>query len=245
MTMTKRILRKDFLKLASEKDPDISKLDELDRKALEGYAYLDEGADAERHLQHLDTKFSQLLQGQKSEDKTVVRKLPFTQLQRIAATLLLLIIPAYFIFKGPSTNALFTEYFEAPRSTYFQQVRGEEDQSSDPALREAFKLYEMGSFSDAQTAIGKLRSTHPDKQDLAYYEGIAALGAGHLDEAITLLNNCVDISYQNVAQRAPWYLALAYLKKGNKKAAMEWLERSARSDSSFKQQAANLLDRLN
>ncbi len=242
--MTKKLPRKDFLKLIDNK-LNTESLDDLDKMALEGFEYLENDESASESLQRLDQRFDQMMHSQSApaSAETKVRRLWSSRLQRIAAAVLLLMIPAYFLLRAPSDQALFAEHFDVPKSVYFQQTRGTDVGAQDP-LQEAFRLYELGSFVEAEQRIGELKSDHPDKPDLIYYQGIAALGGDRLDLAIELLEQSTAITYQNVSNKAPWYLGLAYLKKGNQEKAIEWLQKTVEIDDRHSQQARELIGKL-
>ena len=117
----KTLQKKIFLKILNHDGLQDSEMDDLDKKALEGYQYLDKGETAQSVLSKIDARFEAHLSSVNAKPKIETKFFSFKRIQRLAAVLLLLLIPAYFIFKAPSTDKLFAANFEAPRSTYFQQ----------------------------------------------------------------------------------------------------------------------------
>ncbi len=242
--MSQNFTKEDLLKMLNQGSLPDSKMDDLDKKALEGYQYLEDGETAQSVLDKLDARFEGHLKSVSGEPKMEAKVFSFKRIQRLAAVILLLLLPAYFIFKAPSTDKLFAEHFEAPRSTYFQQTRGSENTGADAAFKSAFQSYEMGDYEKAKVAIGELSKTHSDKPDLVFYQGLAALGAGQAHEAIALFEKCLEIDYQNVKARSPWYMAMSYLKLGDKAQAIKWLENSLEVDDRHRTSAKTLLEDL-
>ena len=241
--MSKKLSREEFLKLLSQSELESAHLDELDKKALEGFKYLENDEMPTDVIHRLDERMEARFQVGKPKVSQQSRILSFDRYKRIAAVILLLLIPTYFLLKGPSTQRLFAENFEAPRSTYYQQSRGTSPEDNQ-ALMSAFQKYELGSFSQAKEAIANLKSDHPDKPDLVFYEALAALGANDIDAAIQLFTDCREITFQDVMNRTPWFLALAHLKKGNRDQAVMWLETSLPVDEMHRQKAQELLKKL-
>ena len=240
--MSKHLQREDFLDRLRGSSKDESEVDDLDRKAIDGYQYLDKDQDANVILNRLDQRFEQMMASQ-GADSGPAKVRSIRWIQAVAAIGLLLLIPAYFLFKSPSNEALFTAYFDAPRSTYFQQVRGGQEDTNDD-IAEAFELYETGSYAEAQEALADLIPEHPDKPDLKYYQGVSALAAGNSTAAVALLTESLEINYQNVNQQAPWYLALAHLQQGNEAEARIYLEQSIMTDPRRQREAEELLAKL-
>ena len=132
-----------------------------------------------------------------------------------------------------------------PGVPIFNRTRGSEDAGSDAVFKSAFQSYEMGEYDKAKVAIAELSKIHTDKPDLLFYQGLATLGSGQAQEAIELFTDCLDITYQNVQTKAPWYLALSYLKLGDKSEAIKWLEKSMQVDDRHRNAAETLLKDLN
>jgi hypothetical protein len=245
--MSDKVTRKELLELLNQSRPaqinDIQ-LDELDAKAMEGYQYLDKGQHPEVALRNLDQKFDKWLDDKEVSKGKRVRKLNATFiLQRVAAVVLLLLIPAIFIFKPVSLTKLVDRNFEIPRSTYFMVNRGE-NPAAETDIHNAFVLYEKGDYLAAAKAIEALKLIHPDKKDLKFYQAISLLAAGEVDQSIDLLLLCSQDNFQDLSTKSPWYLAMAYLKKGDKESAGKWLQQTLVHDSLHAQSAREILDQL-
>ncbi len=238
--MSEKFTREDLLRHLRHPESHPEPQDELDRKALEGYAYLGSDQDAEQILDRLDQRFGSVSRVQSVQ---AVRRFQLRTWHKVAASIVLLLIPAYFLLRSPSDEALFHTYFEAPRSTYFQTTRSV-DATVDDDLSQAFAHYERGEWDVLLEALPQLQDQYPEKQDLTFYEGVAALAAGHTDDAIRLLRQCTNVTYQGVDRQAPWFLALAYLRRGDRAEAISWLEKTAELDSPRRDDASELLERL-
>ncbi len=240
--MTKKLTREELLRIIDGQPGSLDLPDEVDRKAVEGYQYLDRDESAEAVLKTLDTRFEQLLS--KAETKAAPTKIrPLRRYMSIAAALAVLIVAGFFLLRTPTSEVLFAQHFEVPRSTYFQQTRGDEENGSLP-LAAAFQEYEMGNYAEAQAAIAELKSEHPDKPDLIYYEGMAALASDQPKLAEDLFSQCLSIEFQDVNVKSLWYLGLTHLKLNNRQEAIQWLEKSRLQDPRHREEATALLKRL-
>lgn len=111
-------------------------------------------------------------------------------------------------------------------------------------LMEAFALYEKGEYSAAAIAIESLTGSNPEKKDLKFYLAISLLASDQVDKSIPLLQASTQETYQDLHHRAPWYLALAYLKQGQEEEAVEWLEKAVQVDALHRDEAAIILDKI-
>lgn len=231
----------DLLKKPVEEREGTEPLDELDAKAMEGYQYLD--SDPEVALNKLDKRFDNWLSEKEVSRGKVTRTTTLLMVQRVAAVVLLLLIPAIFIFKPNPTTKLVDRYLEIPRSTYFMINRGE-NTPAETDIHHAFALYEKGEYRAAAAAIDALKSSHPDKKDLKFYQAMSLLAVGEVDSSIDLLLQCSQDDFQDLKQRSPWFLAMAYLKKGDQENAGIWLKQAIAMDSLHAQSARKILDQL-
>ncbi len=236
--------REEFLKsldhLKSLSKEDLEKMDPIDREALKGYQYLDDGAEASQVLKNLDARFQAKLPEKNAPIST--RQTRIFTLRKLAAALLLLLIPAYFLLKPSSTESLYQQHFEAPRSTYFQVSRGAASERTD--LDAAFQAYATEDYQRAATLLDDLIIEHPDKPDLKFYQAISLLASNQVEDAIDLFKDCLDISYQNTDRKSSWYLAMSYLKLGDKEQAQFWLSKTVQVDDEHRSAAQELLTEL-
>lgn len=245
--MSERLTRKALLELLSSpaaESGDIPAPDSLEKLAMEGYQYLDEGRSAEESLTSLDQRFEQWLKQKPS--KTLgdqARRRMIGLLQKIAAIILLILVPVFLILKPAPLPQLADRYFEAPRSPYLMVSRGQQT-DTESKFNQAFTYYEKGEYSEAAGAIGNLVAENPDKPDLKFYQAISLLATGDTEKSIRLLEECAGASQDNLDMRSPWYLALAYLTAGDKDKAQHWLQKTIALDDLHREKAKELLDKI-
>lgn len=109
--MSEKISKKQLLELLSASDQDQRKkmqtLDDLDKKALEGYQYL-ENDHAEDAISRLNTRFEQWLPNQQVSRSAKTIKMGRVRLLRaVAAIALLLTVSTFFYLDSHLRNALF------------------------------------------------------------------------------------------------------------------------------------------
>jgi len=217
--------RDTFKKWLHAPPADHGAIDDLDRKALSGYEYLEKEDDFDASLNRLDQRFGALIEKEtpKPQPKGVVRPLHHRRWLGVAAAVLLLVVPMFYLLNMPVSNtALFAQHFEAPRSTYLLTSRGDAAQDNQD-LTNAFALYEKGDYQQALPAIKDLANTYPERKDLTYYAGISALAAGDTEEAIKLLELAQQSDYQEIDEKSRYFLGLAHLKLGETVKARQWL----------------------
>ena len=104
--------------------------------------------------------------------------------------------------------------------------------SRDTFLAEGLRLYEGGDYQNAITALEDIAAAPLTRGETAgetqtifyarYYQAISYLATGNSTPAIAALNKLASTDPLQQAKRN-WYLALAYLKKGQVKAALALL----------------------
>jgi predicted Zn-dependent protease len=245
--MSEKISRKELLELLSASTEDQREkkeaLDDLDKKALEGYQYLENPSAADA-IEKLNRRFDQWLPNhQVSRSAFTIRMNRMKLLRAVAAVALLLTVSTFFLLRQSSTKRLALQYFEAPPSTYLNLSRGgEKNEKGD--LTAAFMQYEKKKYAEAAEAISQLVVQYPDKRDLIYYQGISLFASGQVDQAIDILKVCASETYQDVDKKTPWFLALAYLKKGDLISAKSWLEKAEKFDEVHSKDAAKILKKI-
>lgn len=90
----------------------------------------------------------------------------------------------------------------------------------------AMVSYKTGDYQKALGAWQGLRKANPANDTLTYFIGSAFLAQGRADSAVTNLNTVVAMPQSVFRSDAAWYLALAWLKQGNKAEAIKALRQS-------------------
>ena len=152
-----------------------------------------------------------------------------------ASAALLMGIYLYTLTRPLEPNHLFSEYFEPAQNVSLPLVRNDEEDE----LALAFSAYEQKEYSLALQLFGQIDE---DKTPtwMSYYKGSALLSLGKTDEAITMLEQHVA-SKDPLAYRSHWFLALAYVKRGNYRQAIEELSLLQSSKEPFKQEESKEL----
>ena len=138
-----------------------------------------------------------------------------------AASIILLVGASYFFFpKGTETpQELFAEHFEPYRNVVHPIVRSSEQQDLKTA---AFAAYEQGQYEEAIILFDELYENGQASYYL-FYKANALIKLARAREAIPLLES--HLKTQDIlAEKSPWYLAMAYLKLEDKTNAKKWLE---------------------
>lgn len=103
--------------------------------------------------------------------------------------------------------------------------------------------YNEGHYQDALNAFQQLPDDLRGGGLVQLYTGIAALGAGEAELAVTTFEQLITANGPT-AEEARWYLALAYLATQRTNTAAATLETIVETASEHAVEAAELLDRL-
>ncbi|WP_419211525.1 hypothetical protein ACNR9Q_12350 [Maribacter sp. X9] len=168
-------------------------------------------------------------------EKPVLKPKRYWTIAIAASVALLMGIYLYNISQPIDPNSLFSEYFKPAQNVSLPLVRNE----GEDTLALAFSAYEQNTYSQALKLFDEL---DPDKTPawIGYYKGSALLALDRTEEAIKVLEQHVA-SGDSLALRSHWFLALAYLKKGNYKKTKEELSMLKGSKDSFKQEESKEL----
>ncbi|MGV8878127.1 MAG: tetratricopeptide repeat protein [Sphingobacteriaceae bacterium] len=85
--------------------------------------------------------------------------------------------------------------------------------------------YKEGNYAEALAKWNKLDTGEIQKDTLQYYMGMACLNKGNTDESIKILTISATRTGTAFYEQANWYLALAYIKKGDNEAAVAVLKK--------------------
>ncbi len=160
----------------------------------------------------------------------------------VAASILLLMGLGWIgfqTFTGENLDAIYEENYQAYPNTVFTITRGDADTSPE---RNAFVAYESGDY---QTAIEHFESlkTVENLGYIDFYLAQSYLNLENYDTAISLFEKVIETDTVFVPE-ANWYLALTYLKKDDKAAAIERLNTLVKKYDYNKNRANQLLEKL-
>ncbi|MDY8136869.1 tetratricopeptide repeat protein [Aquimarina sp. 2201CG5-10] len=159
-----------------------------------------------------------------------------------AASILLIIAIGTFALLNPfatNTEALFAENFEPYRNVITPIVRGENNDTPEAI---AFISYESKNYEKASSQFNELFK-NTKRPYFLLYQANSLLASGDTKKAIPLLKQHIELNDQ-LSTRSKWYLALAYLKDGQKKNAISLLEQIVALESFKKGSAEALLKKL-
>ncbi len=137
-------------------------------------------------------------------------------LGRVAAALVIgiIILAAIWLSPRPSTQSLFTTFYQAPQPTKIN-LRGATETAAYKALQPALIAYQNGDFHSAITLLEQHIEDFPQDYPAYLWMGIAQLEEGNNQLAVQFLQE-LRSKDKNYYEQASWYLLLTYVKKGER-----------------------------
>lgn len=164
----------------------------------------------------------------------------------IAASIIILLgLTWYFGLnsKQDAYNGLYLAHFDVYPNVVAPIERSDESESS-PLRKEAFSQYEHGEYEAAYTSFQKLYDQ--DSSEFAgFYGAVSLMANGKYDGAISHFESVQNWENPDFEVASKWYLALAYLKRGDKNTATNYLKEVQESDHGLRREADKLLKELN
>ena len=141
---------------------------------------------------------------------------------------------------GPSLSEL--ARFDPP--TYSQTVlRGNQDKTM-REFRLAMKSYRQGDYADAIGALRAAVKLNPKDPGPFFFLGVSHLLANQTDDGIAVLQQCIGLGNTPYLEESHYYLAKAFLRKGDAAAARRELEEVVRLKGDQEDEAQRLLQQL-
>lgn len=144
------------------------------------------------------------------------RSLP--SFNRIAATILMLILPlaAWLYWNSNSNDRLFNNYYQPVKNDAIIAMRGNAAVSAEIPLElsEALNAYDQKAYGKSLAIFESFLEKNPTHVVATFYAGIAALETGHHQKAINFLTT-TRLNSDNYYEEASWNLALTYVKIEN------------------------------
>jgi len=109
--------------------------------------------------------------------------------------------------------------------------------------QQAFFYYDQGNYEEALNLFKQLNREDNDPVSLWLYMGNAYMALNDTQSAIPLLHQVVDINSGFVVH-AKWYLALCYLKEGNKDEAIRLFTDVVKQGKFMHEEAAKILAKI-
>lgn len=144
----------------------------------------------------------------------------------VASVLLMLGFVLYLTMVSPplSDEQLYAQHFEPYKNVLHPLERGETNLSSEAI---AFQNYEHGKYDIASRQFDSLY-TATETPYLLFYQGVSAMELGDFQQAESLLL-AHQFAKDDFYHQNQWYLALLYIKQGEKQKAKPLLEQVAQS----------------
>lgn len=162
----------------------------------------------------------------------------------VAATILLLLVPLYFVLSSPSVSSseLYASYFQPEQDRTFTASRVGEDVDYGNTI----KLFKQGNYESALPGFQERMEVLPDSLIFHLYTGVCYLGLKRLPNARNEFQFIVNKGDSFLRPSAEWYQGLSYLQEDNIPAARKHFEFLVNYDgeSLYKENAEEILDRL-
>lgn len=134
----------------------------------------------------------------------------------LAAAILLLVFAYQVWWSTPkvSSSDLFAANFQTYKMVLNQRSVEERDSLYAPMLQSAAAAYEQRDFETAAKQFAQLQTARPDILAFQFYRAISALALKDNALAVSLLEKLQVQERHLFSEQSQWYLALAYLQKG-------------------------------
>ncbi|MBC8490235.1 MAG: tetratricopeptide repeat protein [Bacteroidetes bacterium] len=165
---------------------------------------------------------------------------------KIAASIALFLtitVVLLIIFRHGKTNEeLFAEYFKP--YTNIITTRNQLSDEYNKLMSNALYYYETREYNKANIFFLELTNEGITNDTLMFYYGISSLGNNDPSKAINIFEMILTGQGRTFFQQAEWYLALAYIKNGDKEKAIEMLEKLIDNNTYYKTDAKKLIKEL-
>ncbi|MBI1223830.1 MAG: hypothetical protein GC192_01220 [Bacteroidetes bacterium] len=145
--------------------------------------------------------------------------LKIKRLLAVAASVALLVL-AWHFFHPASPQTLFSDNFQPYQMVLNQRSVGEGSAEKTALENTAIKRYAANDFANAAISFRQLMATEPDNIAYQFYYAMSLLGSGEANNAIPVFEKIMDTPGHLFMEQSRWYLSLAYLKNGEKEAAI-------------------------
>ncbi len=171
-------------------------------------------------------------------------KLPIYNLNKIAAAILLLVLPAalfFYLNRNAKNQDLFSVYHATYDSSFTTRAASDKNTAtSNKELEKAFQYYEAGDFENSIVHFDNYIKEQQQDEEAILYLGLAYLEEAKTSKAIQYLNS-LRLNSQSYYEEATWYLALAYTKEQDHQKAKEILEELLKIENGYYHKETNEL----
>ena len=189
--------------------------------------------------QHFDHALKQRLQHEERKPWLSIKKALWLA---IAASVTITLVVAFlFLFDRPGGPDLFQQYYKPYYNVISHYRRGDETKTDTYDV--AFQFYERKEYQEAIQNLGDLLKDHPNDQNLQFYLGLSYLAIGKSNSASLHLKKIAQSDHK-LAEPAAWYLGLSYLQADDQQNATVIFSEIVKNNSSYRQRAQEILEKL-
>jgi tetratricopeptide (TPR) repeat protein len=135
---------------------------------------------------------------------------------------------------------IFEKYYEPYEITMVYRS----GEASQKLMADAMEYYDAGRFQDAIVLFEKLLAEDPDAMETNLYSGISYLEVKKYSDANRSFNKIIEHNDNLFIEPAEYYLGFCYLMTGNTETARKQFRKIAKSNSSYKDKALVISNRL-
>ena len=180
----------------------------------------------------------------KSEPKRV-KKVPISSIMLVAASVFLVATFSMLFYQNssllqPDTQKLFSEYY-VPYEAYTTQRGSSEVENEN--RKKAWEAYDKKEFATAVPFFETALKENPTDSEGWFYLGNCYLSLEKPDQSIAALRK-VYTEESLFTQQTQWYIALAYLQKGETDHALILFARIAELEGTYAESAKRIVNSL-
>ena len=168
---------------------------------------------------------------------------PFVINVAAAVIIILIVVSGIFIYnKSLNNDQLYNKFYTKYPSVSIS--RSLSDNDSQKLVQKAFLLYDKNDFKNASILFNKLLENDQSNYKDMFYLAICEQEQNNLKTSEKYLNILIKEKDQFYWEQAHWYLALNYIKLGDRSKAKEILKVIVKENMSNKEEAKKLLKKL-
>lgn len=186
---------------------------------------------------------SELSKNVEKSPNAKIRTLP-RLLLRVAAMISILLVSYFTFFRAPSFEQLYHTYYEAYASDIPLTQRSATNlHSINPNFEQGLKEYNNANYSGSLIHFEKAVVQEPENFSIQFFTGISCMEVGQFPQAIEYFK-AVKEADSLYSEKANWFLALSFIKIGEKENAIKCLDEVIASNNYKGQEAKKLKRKL-
>jgi len=217
-------ITEEWVRSFDERKPEI----QGDKKARRVFEYIKKGESSQENIIQMP-----------AATHRVTRKVIF---QAAAAVFILSLLLFKALTPNYSGSSVYKHYYEPLEANSYQLRGNVQDASS--KLQEGVDFYLSKNYDKAEIAFNDLRKMKYIQPEVLLYTGLNEMGQNNFQQAITTFNDLLAHQDQFVPE-AQWYLALCYIKTGDKQKAQSLMSMLSETEGIYKKKAQTILKNLN